>query len=84
MEYRNDYQYIGVIELENGDYYDVVKVTTKNGVYLEAGSATNRCFFSCYGVDCSDDLDESLNRLYERILEAQQQEADLDELLRDY
>lgn len=74
MEYSNNYEYIGVIELDNGDYYHVVKYVTENGFNLEAGTATNTCFLSSYKIECSNDdnIDVALSDLYERILEDQQ------------
>ena len=80
---KNNYEYIGVIELDDG-YYDVVKVTTKEGVYLEAGNSFNTGFMSFYGVDFNDNLDQALSELYERIMEDIQDKRDLNELLRDY
>lgn len=74
MEYKNDYEYIGVIELDNGDYYYVVKYASDNGFYLDAGTATNTCFLSSYRIECNNDdnIDAALSELYERILEDQQ------------
>ena len=74
MEYRKNYDYIGVIELDNGDYYHVVKYATENGFYLDAGTATNACFLSSYRIECDNDdnIDVTLSELYERILEDQQ------------
>ena len=74
MEYSNNYEYIGVIELDNGDYYHVVKYASDNGFYLDAGSATNTCFLSSYRLefDNDDNIDVALSDLYERILEDQQ------------
>ena len=74
MEYSNNYEYIGVIELDNGDYYHVVKYASDNGYYLDAGSATNTCFLSSYRIECNNDdnIDVALSDLYERILEDQQ------------
>lgn len=51
MEYRDDYEYIGIIELENGDYFHVVKYATENGFYLDAGTATNTCFYHHIGLN---------------------------------
>jgi len=74
MKQKNIYDYIGIIELENGNYYDVVKVTTKDGVYLEAGCATNTGFISFYGIDFDNDsLDACLSDLYEKIVECQEE-----------
>lgn len=74
MEYSNNYEYIGVIELDNGAYYHVVKYASDNGFYLDAGSATNTCFLSSYRLefDNDDNIDVALSDLYERILEDQQ------------
>lgn len=74
MEYRKNYDYIGVIELDNGDYYHVVKYATENGFYLDAGTATNACFLSSYRIECDNDdnIDVALSELYERILEDHQ------------
>lgn len=74
MENRNNYEYVGIIELDNGDYYHVVKYASDNGYYLDAGSATNTCFLSSYRIECDNDdnIDVALSDLYERILEDQQ------------
>ena len=74
MENRNDYEYMGIIELENGDYFHVVKYATENGFYLEAGTATNTCFLSSYRIECDNDdnIDVALSELYERIIEGQE------------
>lgn len=74
MEYRNDYEYMGIIELENGDYFHVVKYATENGFSLEAGTATNTCFLSSYRIECDNDdnIDVALSELYERIIEGQE------------
>ena len=74
MEYRENYEYIGVIELDNGDYYHVVKYATENGFCLEAGTATNTCFLSSYRIECDNDdnIDVALSELYERITEGQE------------
>lgn len=74
MEYGKNYDYIGVIELENGDYFHVVKYATENGFYLEAGTATNTCFLSSYRIECDNDdnIDVALSELYERIIEGQE------------
>lgn len=74
MEYRQNYDYIGVIELDNGDYFHVVKYATDNGYNLEAGTATNACFLSSYSIKCDNDdnIDVALSELYEIILEDQQ------------
>ena len=71
MEYRNNYQYIGVIELDNGDYYHVVKYASENGFYLDAGTATNTGFLSSYQIECDNDdnIDVALSELYEKIME---------------
>ena len=62
MEYRKNYDYIGVIELDNGDYYHVVKYATENGFYLDAGTATNACFLSSYRIEC--DNDDNIDECY--------------------
>ena len=74
MEYRNNYEYIGIIELDNGNYYHVVKYASENGFYLEAGPATNACFLSSYRIECDNDdnIDAALSELYERIIEGQE------------
>lgn len=74
MKYSNNYEYIGIMELDNGDYYHVVKYVTENGFNLEAGTATNTCFLSSYRIECDNDdnIDAALSDLYERILEDQQ------------
>ena len=74
MEYRNNYEYIGIIELDNGNYYHVVKYACENGFYLEAGTATNTCFLSFYRIECDNDdnIDVALSDLYERINESQE------------
>ena len=71
MDYRNNYEYVGIIELENGDYYHVVKYASENGFYLEAGTATNTCFLSSYKLefDNDDNIDVALSELYEKIIE---------------
>lgn len=86
MEYRQNYDYIGVIELDNGDYYHVVKCGTDNGFYLEAGTATNTCFLSSYRIECDNDdnIDVALSELYERIIEGQQETQDINNLLEEY
>lgn len=74
MEYRKNYEYIGVIELDNGDYYHVVKYASENGFYLDAGTATNTCFLSSYRIECDNDdnIDAALSELYEKIIEGQE------------
>lgn len=86
MEYRNNYEYIGVIELDNGDYFHVVKYATDNGFNLEAGTATNTCFLSSYRIECDNDdnIDVALSDLYERIIEGQQEARDINNLLEEY
>lgn len=86
MEYRNNYEYIGIIELEDGNYYHVVKYATENGFYLEAGTATNTCFLSSYQIECNNDdnIDAALSELYERIIEGQQEAQDINNLLEEY
>lgn len=86
MEYRNNYEYIGIIELENGNYYHVVKYATDNGFNLEAGTATNTCFLSSYRIECdnNDNIDVTLSELYERIIEGQQESQDINNLLEEY
>lgn len=75
----NEYQYIGVIELDNGLYFHVEKVTTPDGVYLEAGTVTNTGFIPLHGIDLEDgdDLDCKLQDLYDLVVS---REAELDEL----
>lgn len=75
MEYRQNYDYIGVIELDNGEYYHVVKYASDNGFYLDAGSATNTCFLSSYRLefDNDDNIDVALSELYEKIIEDQRE-----------
>lgn len=75
MEYRQNYDYMGVIELENGNYYHVVKCASDNGFYLEAGTATNTGFLSSYRIECSNDdnIDVALSELYEKIIEDQEE-----------
>ena len=75
MEYRQNYDYIGVIELDNGEYYHVVKYASDNGFYLDAGSATNTCFLSSYRLefDNDDNIDVALSELYEKIIEYQRE-----------
>jgi len=67
---KDNYEYVGIIELEDGDYY-VVKYATDNGFYLDAGTATNTCFLSSYRIECDNDdnIDAALSELYEKILE---------------
>lgn len=86
MEYRQNYDYIGVIELDNGNYYYVVKYATDNGFNLEAGTATNTCFLSSYRIECDNDdnIDVALSELYERIIEGQQEARDINNLLEEY
>lgn len=86
MEYRNDYEYIGIIELDNGDYYHVVKYASDNGFYLDAGTATNTCFLSSYRIECDNDdnIDVALYELYERIIEGQQEAQGINNLLSEY
>lgn len=86
MEYRNNYDYIGVIELDNGNYYHVVKYATNNGFNLEAGTATNTCFLSSYHIECDNDdnIDVALSDLYEKILEGQEETRDINNLLEEY
>lgn len=86
MKYRQNYDYIGVIELDNGDYYYVVKYATDNGFNLEAGTATNTCFLSSYRIECDNDcnIDVALSDLYERIIEGQQEAQDINNLLEEY
>ena len=86
MEYRNNYEYIGIIELEDGNYYHVVKYATDNGFNLEAGTATNTCFLSSYSIECdnNDNIDVALSELYERIIEGQQEARDINNLLEEY
>lgn len=73
MEYSNNYEYISIIELDNG-YYHVVKYASNNGYYLDAGSATNTCFLSSYRIEFDNDnnIDAALSELYEKIIEDQQ------------
>lgn len=86
MEYRNNYEYIGIIELEDGNYYHVVKYATDNGFNLEAGTATNTGFLSSYSIECDNDnnIDVALSELYERIIEGQQEARDINNLLEEY
>ena len=86
MEYRQNYDYIGVIELDNGNYYHVVKYATENGFYLEAGTATNTGFLSSYRIECDNDdnIDAALSNLYEVITESQQEARDINNLLEEY
>ena len=79
-------QYIGLIEFDNGDYYDVVKLVREDGTWLEAGCVTNTGFIRCYGIDWDDDesLDGNLSNLYDHIIECKEQDADIRELLKDY
>lgn len=83
MEYKNNYEYIGVIELDNGDYYHVVKYATENGFYLDAGTATNTCFLSSYRIECDNDcnIDGALSELYEKIIEGQHEALNVNSLL---
>ena len=79
-------QYIGIIELENGDYYEVFKIESDGKNYLEAGACTNTGFLSYYGIDYDDDvtLDENIERLYDHVVECKAQDDDIKELLKDY
>ena len=86
MEYRQNYDYIGVIELDNGDYYHVVKYASDNGFYLDAGTATNTCFLSSYRIECDNDdnIDAALSELYEKIIEGQEEARGINNLLEEY
>lgn len=79
-------QYIGLVEFDNGDYYDVVKLVREDGTRLEAGCVTNTGFIRCHGIDWDDDesLDGNLQRLYDEVVEAHLLEADVREFLKDY
>lgn len=68
---KNNYEYVGIIELDNGNYYHVVKYATDNGFYLDAGTATNTGFLSSCRIECDNDdnIDGALSELYERITE---------------
>ncbi len=79
-------QYIGLIEFDNGDYYDVIKLVREDGSWIEAGCVTNTGFIRCYGIDYDDDdsLDGNLQRLYDHIIECHCQDDDIRELLKDY
>ena len=79
-------QYIGIIELENGDYYDVCKVESDGKSHIEAGACTNTGFLSYYGIDYDDDLTqiENIERLYNHIIECKLEDEDVRKLLADY
>ena len=80
MEYiEKNYDYIGVIELDNGYYFHVIKYDSENGFYLDAGTATNILFLSSYRIECSNDdsIDVALSELYEIILEDQQESQEV-------
>ena len=64
-------QYIGIMELENGDYYEVCKIESDGKNYLEAGAFTNTGFLTYYGVDYDDDvsLNTNLQALYDHVIE---------------
>jgi len=79
-------EYLGIIEFENGDYYEVCIVSSEGKKYIEAGSCTNTMFLTDYGIDYDDDasLDDNLQRLYDHIIECKQQDADIRHLLELY
>lgn len=78
MERRDNFvKYIGIIELENGDYFEVCRVASEGKYYLEAGTFTNTCFLTNYGIDYdeTETLDENLTRLYDYVVETREADA---------
>jgi hypothetical protein len=57
-------EYVGLVELENGDYYEIVSVTHKeHGTFLVAGSTCNTGLIPLYAMRCDGDTDETLSEL---------------------